>query len=236
MKPKKILAVIPAKIGSTRLKQKNIKELNGKPLIYYPIKMAQESQLFDEIMVSTDSEEIAGIAKQAGASIPFMRPELLGRDPYGVADVCLHVLEEYEAKGVFFKKLVILLPTSPLCMVTDLVKANKIFDKKDASFLMSVSEFDHNPFAALMKSEVSDNIMESCFVNEVAKKRHEVPKTYRANGAICIVDVKSFQEIKTYYGTPLYTYVMPMDRSVDIDTEMDLKFAEFLISRGIKNE
>jgi N-acylneuraminate cytidylyltransferase/CMP-N,N'-diacetyllegionaminic acid synthase len=236
MKYQKILAVIPAKIGSTRLKQKNIRKLNGKPLINYPIEMAVESNLFDEIMVSTDSEKIAAIAREAGASVPFMRPDFLGRDPYGVEDVCLHVLDEYEKMEWFFEKLIILLATSPFCSVEDLICANKIYDKNNSNYLMSVTKFDHNPYAALKCSKERGDIMVPCFENDIAKKLHELPQTSRANGAICILDVKSFRETKTYYGTPLYTYEMPWNRGIDIDTEVDFKFAEFLISQRINDE
>ncbi len=232
----KTLTIIPAKIGSTRLPKKNIRKLAGKPLINYTIEAAITSDVCGEIMVSTESEEVANIAKEAGAKIPFMRPEYLENDPYGVVDVCMHVLDEYKILGHLFEKLIILLPTSPLRTASDIQESNKIFDDYGAHFLMSVSEFDHNPFAALTFEKEKYAVMAPCFPQYVGKMRHELPKTYRANGAVCIVDVKAFGEAGTYYGSPLYTYIMPWHRSVDIDTEKDLKFAEFILSEGITDE
>ncbi|MBW1767645.1 MAG: acylneuraminate cytidylyltransferase family protein [Deltaproteobacteria bacterium] len=226
------LTIIPAKIGSTRLPKKNIRLLGDKPLISYTINAAFASDICGEIMVSTESPEIAEISRNMGAKVPFMRPEHLGKDPYGVVDVCMHVLGEYEKRGSNFKKLIILLPTSPFRTEVDIWEANKIFDGYKANFLMSVSEFEHNPFGALRFQEDSDNIMIPTFPEHIGKKRHEIPKTYSANGAICILDVQAFKKAGTYYGNPLYTYTMPWNRSIDIDTEMDLKFAEFLLQIG----
>jgi N-acylneuraminate cytidylyltransferase/CMP-N,N'-diacetyllegionaminic acid synthase len=184
-------------------------------------------------MVSTESEEIAKISKAAGASIPFLRPQKLSKDPYGVVDVCNHVLDEYERSGRTFNKLIILLPTSPFRTAEDIRAANVIFEENNANFLMSISPYEHNPLAALRQKESDKKIMIPCFPDFIGKKRHEVPETFRANGAVTILDVKAFRKAGTYYGTPLYSYIMPWQRSIDIDTEIDLKFAEFLIKEGV---
>ncbi|WP_159427679.1 cytidylyltransferase domain-containing protein [Desulfonauticus submarinus] len=233
---KKVLTIIPAKLGSTRLPRKNILPLRGRPLIEYTIKSATESGCCGEIMVSTESEEIADIAKQAGAKVPFMRSKDLARDPAGVADVCLDVLRQYERIGKFFDILIILLPTTPFRTPNDIRNALDIFKKNKAKFLMSVSEFGHNPFWALKRLKQKSLIMEPCFPDFINLKRHELPNTYRANGAITIVDIPSFLENRTYYGRPLFTYTMPWNRSVDIDTLEDFLFAEFLLERGIFDE
>ena len=230
------LTIIPAKLGSTRLPKKNIRLLMGKPLMNYSIEAALTSGVCGEIMVSTESDEVAQIAEAAGAKVPFLRPHHLGKDPYGVVDVCMHVLDEYAKKSCFFKKLFILLPTSPLRNAEDIIAADRIFNKQNASFLMSVSEFDHNPFGALQIKDTDNDIMSSCFSDFIGKKRHELPKTFRANGAICILNVTAFREAGTYYGNPLHSYIMPWQRSVDIDTDIDLKFAEFLIREGLADE
>jgi len=187
-------------------------------------------------MVSTESDEIAEIAKEAGAFIPFRRPTYLSKDPYGVVDVCMNVLEEYERRGKTFIKLIILLPTSPFRSAYDIKASNRIFDKHGADFLMSVSAFDHNPFGALKFETDKKETLIPCFPEYIEKKRHELPATYRSNGAVCIVNVQSFRNTGTYHGNPLYTYVMPWFRGVDIDTEADLKFAEFLLSIGVIDE
>jgi len=230
---KSTLTIIPAKHGSTRLPQKNIRQLAGKPMLNYTIDAAAESQICGEIMVSTENDEIAEIARTAGAKIPFMRPQYLGRDPYGVVDVCMHVLEEYGRKNILFEKLIILLPTSPLRSAQDIVAANDIFEKQQAKFLMSVSEFEHNPLSALRYHEKSKDVMIPCFPEYIGKKRHEIPKTFRPNGAVTILETKAFLAAGTYYGSPLHTYIMPWQRSIDIDTAFDFKLAEFLMHEEV---
>lgn len=230
------LTIMPAKFESTRLPNKNIRSLGGQPMINYTIEAAQNSGVCGEIMVSTENEEISAIARSAGAKVPFMRPRHLAKDPYGVVDVCTHVLDEYEKRGKTFSKLIILLPTSPFRSSHDIQASNRIFDEKGAEFLMSVSEFEHNPFGALKFDIQGNEMMVPCFPQHIGKKRHDLPTIYRVNGAICIVNVTAFRDAGTYYGNPLYTYRMPWYRGIDIDTESDLKFAEFLLSSGKINE
>lgn len=232
----KTLTVIPAKLGSTRLPQKNIRKLAGKSLILYTIEAALASGVCGEVMVSTESTKVAEIATEAGASVPFMRPDYLGKDPSGVVDVCLNVLSTYESQGHLFEKLTILLPTSPFRKANDIRAANKIFEESEAEFLMSVSEYEHNPYGALRAEPDQMNRMIACFPEHIGRKRHEVPQCYRANGAICIVNVAAFKEAGTYYGDPLYVYKMPWYRSIDIDTEIDLNFAEFIIENRMNND
>jgi CMP-N-acetylneuraminic acid synthetase len=229
----KTLTIIPAKLGSLRLPNKNIRKLAGKALINYTIEAALASEVCGEVMVSTESRKAAQIAKAAGAKVPFMRPDYLSKDPYGVVDVCINVLKTYENNGVRFKKLIILLPTSPFRSKNDIRAANKKFDSCNAKFLMSVSEFDHNPFGALRTNISNKDQMIACFPEYIGKKQHEVPKCYRANGAVCIVEVNAFLKAGTYYGKPLYTYIMPWQRGLDIDNEVDFRFAEFIIKNGI---
>ena len=233
----KTLTIIPAKAGSTRVPQKNIRLLAGKPLLQYAVEAAFESGVCGEIMVSTESEEVARVARENGASVPFMRPEFLGRDPYGVSDVCLHVLGEYEKMGQTFDKLIILLPTSPLRTAEDIKNADAVFDRESARFLMSVTEVVHSPHAALQRSEKgAPHVMVPCFPEWFGKKRHEIPVAYRIDGAVAILDVAAYREIGTYFGEPLHTYVMPWQRGVDIDTEADFAFAEFLIKERAYEE
>lgn len=227
------LTIIPAKLGSERLPNKNILRLNGKPLVQYTIEAALESGVCGEVMVSTESEIVAGIAREAGALVPFLRPEHLGRDPYGVVDVCMHVLDEYERRSRIFDHLIVLLPTCPFRSSRDIVEAERLFTTYRANFLMSVSEFSDNPYGALMVDSELEGVMVPCFPEGVGKKRHELPRTYRCNGAVSIFDVPAYREAGTDYGTPLFTYIMPWQRSVDIDTEMDFRFAEFLVQQGM---
>lgn len=139
----KVLTIIPAKAGSTRLPLKNLLPLAGKSLLVRVIDTAVASGICGTVMVSTESEEVAVAAREAGAEVPFMRADHLARDPYGVADVCLNVLDCYEERGMLFDKLFILLPTSPFCHPEDVIAADRLFREEKAKFLFSVFEMGH---------------------------------------------------------------------------------------------
>lgn len=229
----KVLTIIPAKSSSKRLKGKNSLLLNNKPLIYYTIDAAKKSDVCGEIMVSTENDEIAEYAKSQGVSVPFMRPDYLAHDPYEVNDVCIHVLEEYAKTEKQFDTLIILLATSPLRSVDDIKNSIELYQENDGKFLMSVSTMDPHYYHALKFN--SDGIkLSKVFPDDIFHSRsNTIP--VRCNGAITIVDVKEFISIGTYYGKPLLGYKMPWYRSIDIDTEQDLLFAQILIESGNYN-
>ena len=227
------LTVIPAKLGSTRLPQKNILPLAGKPLLRYSIEAALASGVCGEVMVSTESGLVADVAREGGAQVPFMGPDALGRDPYGVVDVCTHVLDEYARRGREFERLVVLLPTCPFRSPGDIAACVRLFEERGARFLMSVSETADNPWGALRFGGEGQDVVVPCFPEGVGKKRHELPVTYRCNGAVGVYDVAAYRETGTDYGTPLHAYVMPWQRSVDIDNEVDFRFAEFMLEKGM---
>ncbi len=222
-----ILCIIPAKGGSTRFPQKNIALLNGKPLLSYTIDCAQKSHLMTDIVVSTEDESVKNIAEKYGVTVPYLRPSKLARDPAGVVEVCLHMIDFLERKGKKYQTLIILLPTSPLRTELDITSAYELYKKSNAKFLMSVSEYSHSPFSALKKD--SNNILHPYYPEYVRLQSQRHPKSFRANGAIHIVDVEEFKLTKSYYSNPLVAYTMPNERSIDIDHELDLKFCEFLI-------
>lgn len=227
----RVLTIIPAKAGSTRLPGKNILELGGRPLLGRTIEAAQKSGICGRVMVSTESQEVADVARDFGAEVPFMRPPHLARDPYGVEDVCFNVLDGYEALGRDFQLLIILLPSSPFMLSRDIVEAMDTFRAADAKFLFSVVEMGH-VFNALEFMGPGAEVRPR-FPEMAACKRHEVPRLFRPNGAITILDVKAFREQGTYYGTPLHAHVMPRERSVDIDTGADLEYARYLLEKGV---
>ncbi|WP_332634568.1 acylneuraminate cytidylyltransferase family protein [Halalkalibacter flavus] len=225
--PKKTLCIIPAKGGSTRFPKKNIALLNGKPLLSYAIDSAKKSEIMTDIYVSTEDTDIKEVAEQYGVRVPYLRPNELAKDPAGIVDVCLHMLEHLDKEGKVYETLIILLPTSPLRTPKDIIDAYELYKKNNAKFLMSVSEYDHTPFAALKKE--SNNIIKPYFPEYVTLQSQRHPNAYRANGAIIIVDIELFKKKKSYYVHPLTAYIMPSERSVDIDQEFDLKFCEFLL-------
>jgi CMP-N,N'-diacetyllegionaminic acid synthase len=223
---KEILIIIPAKAASTRLKQKNMRLLGGKPLLQWAIDSAKEAQLEADILVSSESDEIIQFALSQNTAAQ-QRPEKLAVDPAGVVDVALHVLGELETTGKHYKTLIILLPTCPFRTAQDIQQAMQLYKQENAQFLMSVSEYSHTPFAAMSLDE--HDVLTPFFPTFIGKKYQLMPKAYRANGAIHVLDIRAFQREKSYYAQPLIGYEMPPERSIDIDTASDLRYAEFIL-------
>lgn len=224
----KNLAIIPARSGSKGLKDKNIKELNKKPLIYYAIKEAKKSNIFDEIMLSTDSVLYADIGKKLGASVPFLRDDNLSTDTVSTWDVVKDVLKRYEEKNIYFDTVCILQPTSPLRISEDIVKSYDMFKEKDANFVVSVCEMDHCP---LWSNTLDDTLSMENFIdkNIIQMPRQELPTYYRINGAVYIIKTKYLFEAKDIYSSKSYAYIMPKTRSIDIDDIVDFKLAGILL-------
>lgn len=225
------LGLIPAKGGSTRLRRKNILPLGGKPLIGWAIDAALASGVIDRLVVSTEDEEIAGRARELGADVPFLRPDALARDPAGVVDVALHALDVLREQGEEYDRIVILLPTCPFRTAADIRDAMALFEAKNGTFLMSVAEFSHTPFAAQGIAE--DGTVHPHFPDHFGKKAQEMPHAYRPNGAVHILRVADFERVRSYIAQPLLGFVMPAIRSVDIDHQEDLDYAEYLLGQGV---
>lgn len=220
----KVLGLIPAKGGSTRLAKKNIRSLAGRSLLAWTAEAARASGVIDRLIVSTEDEEVAAAARDLELDVPFLRPLELARDPAGVVQVALHALEMLEAAGQTYDTLVTLLPTCPLRSAEDIRGAYDLFVERQRPFVLSVSEFEHTPFAALGPTE--DGRLEPYSPEYFGRKSQEMPKAYRPNGAVHVLDVKAFREAKSDLAQPLVGYVMPRERSFDIDTEDDLRAAE----------
>ena len=139
------LGIITARSGSKGIKDKNIKQLNGKPLMAYTIESALQSHYIDETMVSTDSEIYASIAKEYGANVPFIRSSKNATDMAKSMDVVFEVLDEYERRGKSFDNIVVLQPTSPLRTYINIDEAFKLFYEKVADSVVSVCECEHSP-------------------------------------------------------------------------------------------
>lgn len=223
----KNIAIIPARSGSKGLKDKNIKELNGKPLLAYSIEAAKESNMFDEIMVSTDSEAYAQIAKNCGANVPFFRSETNSGDKAGSWDVVSEVLNKYLSLGDTFDTVCLLQPTSPLRTAKDIIAAYKLFEVKQAEAITSVCEVDHSPLWTMtLPNDLSLIGFNSKQTNQ---PRQELPTYYRLNGAIYIRKLRyTNNEIRMLHYND-FAYIMPCERSVDIDTSLDFVIAEAIL-------
>lgn len=226
------LCLIPAKGCSTRLPKKNLLPLGGEPLITRVVNKAKAAAVFAHICVSTESDEIATAAKTAGVEVPFMRPEILSRDPSTIVDVVLHAVEYYEVnENLKFKQVCVLLPTSPFVSVSDIKSALTLFKAADENALLSVSRTEFPPYNAWMiDAKNNHNILAPCFPESPFRqtKSTECPPTYRSNGAVLIVDVDSLKQNKGYQSGTIIPYEMPASKSLDIDTEDDYQYAKFL--------
>lgn len=221
------LAVILARSGSKGLKDKNIKELSGKPLLAYTVEAALESGKYDLVHVSTDSELYADIAKEYGADVPFLRDENLAGDKASSWDAVRYVVSEYEKRGKYFDTISLLQPTSPLRDAKDIRKAFEVFETKDATGVVSLCEVEHSPLAC--NTLPKDNSLNGFIdINKVGR-RQDMGVFYRINGAIYIQRKDLLMKGDSIYSEGSYAYVMDKRHSVDIDDEMDFLMAKTIL-------
>jgi CMP-N,N'-diacetyllegionaminic acid synthase len=223
------IAIIPARSGSKGLLNKNIKLLNGKPLLAYTIEAARDSNLFDEIYVSTDSIEYAKIAHEWGANVPFLRNDKLSTDIASTWDVVKDAIIKYEEIGKEFDNIVLLQPTSPLRKSEDIINGFNTFKNKNANAVVAVCEVDHSPLWCNTLPE--DNSLEN-FLNQdlINVPRQSLQTYYRINGALYIVNRDYLLSTDNIYTEKCYAVLMPKERSIDIDDVSDFKVAEALIT------
>lgn len=225
-----MLAIIPARGGSKGVPNKNIKEISGKPLIAYTIEAAQKSEIFDKIVVSTDSEQIAEVARQYGAEIPFIRPAEISGDMVSSDDVILHAISFLKGQAMRFDEVCKLQPTSPLRKAEHLREAYALFRERKADFLVSVCECEHSPLWAGM---IGEDLRIDNFIDEKVKRacRQDLPNYYRLNGAIYMAKTNSFVQKKDFLGKNGIAYIMEQEASVDIDSELDFLIAKQLLEK-----
>ena len=220
------LAIIPARSGSKGLKDKNIKLLADKPLVAHTIEAAKESGVFEKIMVSTDSEEYADISLTWGAEVPFLRSAANSTDVASSWDMVKEVLDNYAEQGQTFDAFCLLQPTSPLRTAEDIQNAYELL-KEVSTAVISVCEMEHSPLWS--NTLPDDRSLDGFIKEENDKQRQAMGKYYRVNGAVYFVRVDAFFENTHLYRNGSVAYVMPQDRSTDIDTELDFKIAEVIL-------
>jgi len=227
-KEKTILGLIPARGGSKALPKKNIRPLRGKPLIAWTIEQALASKYLDRVIVSTDNEEIAMISKKYGAEVPFMRPKELGTDKVKGVEVVLHLIDWMEKNEKSYDLLMLLQPTSPFRTSEDIDKAIEILFLKKAQAIVSVCETEHHPYWSniLPKNGCMKGFIKPEALN---KNRQDLPIFYRVNGAIYLAYWNYLKKQRSFFNPETFAYIMPQERSVDVDREVDLKLAEALM-------
>ncbi len=226
-----MIAIIPARGGSKGVPYKNIKLLRGKPLIAYTIEAALKAESVTEVIVSTDDEAIAKVAREYGAKVPFLRPEELATDNAQAIDSYIYTVERLnEEFGYKIRDFIVLLATTPLRTSKDIDDAVQMYKEKNAYSVISYVE-GCSPITGF-KYLNDDNSFEHIFPDSLAN-RQEMREAYIPNGAVYVFKLNLLKE-GTYFSDSSYAYIMPKNRSIDIDTLEDFSYAEFLLGR--KNE
>ncbi len=229
-KSKLILAVITARGGSKGVPMKSIKELCGKPLIAYTIETSKKSKLITELIVSTDNKEIKDISERYGAAVPFMRPDELSGDKVPHLPVMKHAIEFMEEKsGVTYDYVVILQPTSPFRTVDDLDGTIEKLIKTEADSAVSIVrlEGDEHPIKA---KKLEGNFVRSfCIEEPEGVRRQDLEPAYRRSGAVYAMRRNLLMRDNKLYGEKIAGYVVPRERSIDIDSMEDWNLAERMI-------
>lgn len=233
---KNFICIIPARAGSKGIKNKNIKIVGGKPLIYWSIKEALKSKYFSKVIVSTDSRKIKNISEKYGAECPFLRPKKLSGDKAPTVKVIQHVIKflKNNMKITNYDYIVLLQPTSPLRKLQDIENSIKIFlsKKKYASSLISVSEVNDNHPARMYFIENGYLIKNKLSEKIAGTPRQKLKKMFLRNGAIYIIK-KSRVNIN-FLGNKPIPYVMPKENSLNIDDNFDLKIVKYLLKKNEK--
>ncbi|MCL5768338.1 acylneuraminate cytidylyltransferase family protein [Acinetobacter sp. ANC5681] len=224
----RVTALIPARGGSKRLPRKNIKLLVDKPLIAWSIEVAKACKYVDRVIVSTDDEEIKRISEQYGAEIPFLRPDYLSNDHASSFDVIKHAID-FLTLSKSNELIVLLQPTSPLRLVSEIDTALEFFVQKNAKGVVSISETEHSPMWSNTLPE--DGCMSDFIRPEVQGKRsQDLPKFFRLNGSIYIYETLSLlEQSKIFFNENVYGFQTSLETAVDIDTGLDFLIAETIM-------
>lgn len=228
----KILCTICARSGSKGVKNKNIKLLNGKPLIAYTIEQAKQSKLFEHIVISTDSDAIAQCAQEYGAEVFFKRSAEMASDTAGKLDVIRDAFKRSEEYyGCTFDTLIDLDATAPLRSVQDIVDSYRQFLRDDNDNLITAMPSRRSPYFNLVEVDASGKVALSKKLSDGVVRRQDAPKSYDMNASIYIWKRDVILNENTLFLEKTGLYVMPEERSIDIDTELDFEFVEFLMRK-----
>lgn len=230
---KKIICIIPARKGSKRIKKKNIKIFNKKPIIFWSIKAAIKSNIFDEIMVSTDSNEIASYSKNLGVKVPFLRSKFNSDDLATTNDVVLEVLSKYKEIGMDFDLACCLYPTAAFVTPKYLIKGKNKLIKSNLDAILPITEINA-PIWRSFKRDTKGLISHN-FPKNVNSRSQDLPKAYADAGQWYWFNVKSFFKTKKILSKNTGSMVLPSEIVQDIDNDKDWKIAELKHKRLIKS-
>lgn len=223
------LIIIPARGGSKGIPRKNIKPLNGKPLIYYTIDVARAIAANENICVSTDNPEIINVVEDYGLKVPFVRPVELATDTAGTYEVLLHALDYYEKQGKHFDAVVLLQNTSPFRRADQVKEALNLYTP-ELDMVVSVKECAANPYYCVFEED-QNGYLHVCKGNGDIFRRQDAPKVYEYNGAIYVMNPEVLKTTHMHKMTKRVKYVMDDLSSFDLDTMWDWKMAEMLMKQ-----
>lgn len=232
-----IIAVIPARGGSKGIPRKNLVRIAGQPLIAYSIDAARNATSVNRVIISTDDSEIADVARELGAEVPFLRPLELANDNAPMLGVLGHALAWLESQAVTVEALVLLQPTSPLRTACHVEEAIALFRSEPASSVVSVVEVPHqfNP-VSVMKLSAEGNLVPFYNNQIIANRRQDKPKVFARNGPVVLVCHPNTIRSGELYGSNCKPYFMSEEDSLDIDSLSDLYLAENLLTTRQKNK
>lgn len=228
----KYLVIIPARGGSKGIPHKNIKQLDGKPLIHYTIDVARQVVKEADICVSTDDPEIIKCVEDYGLKVPFVRPAELATDTAGTYEVLLHALDFYEKQGRSYDAVLLLQNTSPFRTVENVKGALALY-RSDIDMVVSVKESASNPYYNCFEENEDGFLKKTLEADSKLVRRQDAPVTYEYNGAVYVMNVARLKEMHFGKFTKIVKYVMDEIHSVDLDTILDWKYAEFVIKEGL---
>lgn len=229
----KSICFIGARGGSKGVPKKNIRLLNGKPLISYAIEAAINSKIFSHVIVSTENEEIAKIAKKYGAEVPFMRPKKLATDKAGMYEVILDGINNLKSLGYEFDILVNRDCTVPFIRNKDILKTINLLKRRKADAVYGVYKQHHNPYFNMMEVNSKGFLEYSKKIGNSVKSRQSAPIVFQLNGLFTI-NVKRLLEYGKWHMPKILPYEIPTETGFMIDTEFEFQIAEMIANEKIK--
>jgi CMP-N-acetylneuraminic acid synthetase len=225
-----------ARGGSKGLPNKNIKNFFGIPLIAQAIKVAQESNILDRLIVSTDSKEIADVALKYGAEVPFLRPADLATDSSAELDAWRHALNFFEKKDGFLPEILVSVPTtSPLRLPIDIIRGVDRFCKGDVDLVVGITLSKKSPYFNMVTKDNGGFIQSVCNSPNKVSRRQDAPKTFDITTVIYVAESKYVMNTNNLYDGRIAGIEIPAERSIDIDDEIDFQLAELLYRKRLNN-
>lgn len=231
VEPNLCLAVIPARGGSKRVPKKNIRSLRGRPLLAYTIEAAVTSKLFEQVVVSTDSPDIAEIAQRCGAWVPFIREASLADDMTPVSEVTADVLEKLDSSGRQYRDICQLMPNCPLRIASDIADSYRQFIETGSQSQISVVRYGwQNPWWAMQQD--SNHVLDPIFKDSMTARSQDLPELYCPTGAIWWMKADLLRQERNFHIPGRTGWEIPWQRGLDIDTQDDWDLAEALFHLG----